>query len=515
MDDGLEHPLYGQRYWPRLHRPRGLLHFRESENILVSGITIIDPPSYNIWALGCDNCDFVGIKIRTDLKGPNNDGIDIDCCSNVRITGCDISCSDDAIGIFSDINTLGYNKTCEDIVVSDCRILATSDGIRIGYVGDGAIRRVTITNCIIHDTMIGISMMTAISPDDPRAVYIKYGPEITGVIFSNLVIDAFQTFNFQGSKTPSDTPLPIKGYIDRVFLRNITATAMRGSLLSGVPESPLRTVEISGLHLTLSGEMGTDFLEKVPEPYPTWSDLPWSGIPWPFFARHAKRIILRDSTIEWRNATGDWQPEIVKCDKANASLRNVESLNFPWNEYQLRMYFDGASQKVPQVNLPDGFAIRTLLDTPKDREAYNKLRIAGGFDFWNDETLDNFKMKCLIPDGLVVIEEIGSGRLVASATAEYAELEGMQGTLGWVMTDPEFRGKGLCKAVSCEAVKRLVAAGLTKLYLTTDDFRIPAIAVYLKLKWRPWIFRKNMKERWERICGRLGYDLADAYNLYP
>jgi hypothetical protein len=328
-NDGLEHPLYGQRYWPRLHRPRGLIHFRESENIAVRGVTILDPPAYNIWFLGCDNCEFTNVRIRTDLKGPNNDGIDLDCCSNVRVTGCDIVCSDDAIGIFSDINTLGYDKACENITVSDCRIKATSDGIRIGYVGDGAIRRVTVSNCVMYDTMIGISLMVAISPEDPRAVYIKYGPKITDVIFSNLVIDAFQTFNFQCVKSPETCPDPITGFLDRIFFRNIAANASRGSLIAGVPESPIRNMEFSGLHMTLSGEMGADFLLKVPEPYPIWTDLPYSGLPWPFFVRHAEHITIRDSTVEWKNASGCWQNELVKTEDAHVSLRNVEALNPP------------------------------------------------------------------------------------------------------------------------------------------------------------------------------------------
>ena len=27
-NDGMEHPLYGQRFWPLLHRPKGMIHFR-------------------------------------------------------------------------------------------------------------------------------------------------------------------------------------------------------------------------------------------------------------------------------------------------------------------------------------------------------------------------------------------------------------------------------------------------------------------------------------------------------
>lgn len=328
-NDGYEHPLYGQRYWPRTHRPRALIHFRECNNIRIEDITLLEPPAYNIWLLGCDTCDITGIRIRTDLHGPNNDGVDIDCCSNVYITGCDIVTNDDAIGIFSDINTLGFDKPCENIVVSDCRIMAISDGIRIGYVGDGTIRNVTISNCVIHHSMIGISMMVALSPDDARGVIIKYGPKISRINFSNLIIDSEQTFNFQSPKSGSTRPL--LGYIEDVTLSNINALARRGSFFGGVQEQPLGNIQISGLHLTLTGKMGDEFLNFIPDPYPLWGDMPYDGIPYPFHIRHAKDLTIRDSVIRYSNATGSWQGELYRSEHSEVHTDNVRIIEPPTN----------------------------------------------------------------------------------------------------------------------------------------------------------------------------------------
>lgn len=327
-NDGLEHPLFGQRFWPQLHRPKGLIHFRECTDVLIENITILDPPCYNIWCLGCDRVIVQNVKIITDLRGPNNDGVDIDCCSNVQISNCDIICSDDGIAIKSDTDELGYDKACENITISDCRIKTTSDGIRIGYEGDGAIRNITMTNCVIYDTMIGISMMVAISPNDIRGCNIYNGPAISDITFSNLVINAFTTFNFQYTK-PRDCADTIKGFIDRVTFRNIVANATRGSYLGAYKESPFRNIEFSDIYMTLSGEMGDDFLEKVPDPYPLWCDLPYSGIPYPFFIRHAENIVIRNSTFAWQNASGVWQSDIVKTENANVTLENNRKINPP------------------------------------------------------------------------------------------------------------------------------------------------------------------------------------------
>ena len=325
--DGLEHPLYGQRFWPREHRPKGMIHFRECEGVVISDVTLIDPPLYNIWLLGCDTCRVTGVIIRADLKGPNDDGIDIDCCSNVRISDCDVICGDDGIAVKSDINELGYDKACENITICNCRLFTSSDGIRLGYEGDGAIRRIAISNCIIHNTMIGISLMVAISPNDRRGNNIYKGPVITDILFENLVIDSFQTFNFQYPKNM--TTDPIQGYMDRIFFRNITATATRGSFLGGAIESPIRHIEFSNLNITFSGTMGTDFLEKVPEPYTVWSDLPYSGVPWPFYVRNAEDVVIRDSRFEWVDCDGAWQPGPVKCENANVKQERIALVNPP------------------------------------------------------------------------------------------------------------------------------------------------------------------------------------------
>ncbi|MBO4512566.1 MAG: DUF4434 domain-containing protein, partial [Victivallales bacterium] len=364
-DDGYEHPLYGQRYWPQLHRPKGLVHFRESTDIALRDITIVDPPCYNVWLLGCDRIDICHVRIDADVRGPNDDGIDLDCCSNARISGCDILCGDDGIALKSDTHELGYDKACENIVISDCRISTTSDGIRIGYEGDGAIRNVTVCNCVIYDTMIGVSLMVAISYNDIRGVDIYKGPAITDVLFDNLTINAFQTFNFQYTKTEESLDKPIQGYLDRIYFRNIVANATRGSYIGGDAEQHVRNIEFSGLRMTLRGKMGGDFLKEVPDPYPLWSDLPYSGLPWPFFVRNADDVRICDSTFAWEDAEGCWQPEVFRSENATVTIENVRTVNTPPEEDPVIFPvgdIDGVPYFEPPVGFDEAEAMRRVLE---------------------------------------------------------------------------------------------------------------------------------------------------------
>ena len=314
-EDGLEHPLYGQRYWPQLHRPKGMICFRECQNIRIGDVTLIDPPCYTLWCLGCDDVLIRNIVVRADLKGPNNDALDIDCCSNVRILDCDIISGDDCIAIKSDINDLGYRKDCENIHAENCKLCGTSCGIRLGYEGDGAIHNCSFKNIMMDKVMIGISIMVAISPQDGRGALIKYGPKITNCSFENLDITAIQGFNFQYVKNPIDCPDPIVGFIDQITFRNLKIKADRGSYLGGSPDAKIRSLLFSNVEMTLSGNMGKDFAEQVPYPYPVWNDLSWAGIPWAYFVRDAEHIVFERCSVILDQAFGQWKPEPVCTER--------------------------------------------------------------------------------------------------------------------------------------------------------------------------------------------------------
>ena len=322
-NDGLEHPLYGQRYWPQLHRPRGMICFRECRNIRVEDVLLLDPPCYTLWCLGCDDVRIENIIVRADLKGPNTDALDIDCCSNVHISGCDIECGDDCIAVKSDINDLGYDKSCEGVHAEHCRLKCTSCGIRLGYEGDGAIRNCHFNDIVMDEVMIGISMMVAISPDDGRGTIIKHGPKITDCTFERLDIHALQGFNFQFLKNPEDCPDPITGCMDDIVFRDLRILSHRGSYLGGSPETKIGKLYFDNVTMTLSGNMGRDFAENVPYPYPVWNDLKWSGIPWAYYARHAESLTFRNCSVIWDRAFGSWEKEPIRTEDVAECIADI------------------------------------------------------------------------------------------------------------------------------------------------------------------------------------------------
>ena len=170
---------------------------------------------------------------------------------------------------------------------------------------------------------------------------------------------------------------------------------------------------------------------------------------------------------------------------------------------QLKMIFNSNTAPMPELIIPEGFTLRALRDG--DLAAYNRLRASVEFNTWTAEELAAYRKKAL-PEGSLVIVSDQTGEFAASAGAETTDMPEYPrfGVLGWVMTDPKFNGHHLGRVVSVAAMHRLHQAGYRIFTLLTDDFRTPALATYLKLGWRPWLFEGDMEARWRAIAARLG-----------
>lgn len=157
----------------------------------------------------------------------------------------------------------------------------------------------------------------------------------------------------------------------------------------------------------------------------------------------------------------------------------------------------------PPLVVPPGYAMRQF--TASDAEAYLALMAKAGFRSWDHEQIEKV-LPSVLPGGWFIVEHAATGRLVATAMARHRPIEGHPngGELSWVAADPEHKGRRLGMAVCAAVVRRFLAAGYRRIYLLTDDWRLPAIYVYLRLGFEPLVVRDDMLARWELILRQLG-----------
>ena len=173
-------------------------------------------------------------------------------------------------------------------------------------------------------------------------------------------------------------------------------------------------------------------------------------------------------------------------------------------QQQLQMLWpERLLESPPGWTMPADYALRTF--EPGDEEGYLNLMGVAGFGA-DQEALGSYFSRVL-PDALFFIIHQPTSQIVATAMATHnpSPLHRFGGELGWVAGSPQHAGKGLGKAVCAAATVRLLERGYRRIYLRTDDWRIPAIKTYLRLGYVPFLYAPDIKLRWIAVCDQLDW----------
>lgn len=164
---------------------------------------------------------------------------------------------------------------------------------------------------------------------------------------------------------------------------------------------------------------------------------------------------------------------------------------------QLRLVIENYD-KLPDNVIPEGYELM-LLD-PDDEEMIKK---------WNH--LNDIAFESVNEYEKIVGEHIGyypfctymickDGEIASTCTAIRDEKNKFNyGYLHMVAGDKQYSGQGLGYQVCLAALLKHKEMGCSGTWLVTDDFRLPAIVVYLKLGMLPVLTLEEQRERWINV----------------
>lgn len=157
IEDGAEaRPHF--RLPPPPFRPAQMVYFVGCSKVAIEGIYLTNAPYWNCLFHDCEKVEVRDIHVHGNRFVSNSDGIDIDCCRHVVVSGCDIDTGDDGITVRANQRPFGGRDVpSEDITVRDCRIRSAASGVRVG-VGTGRVHDCRFEKLTIHDTNMGISI---------------------------------------------------------------------------------------------------------------------------------------------------------------------------------------------------------------------------------------------------------------------------------------------------------------------------------------------------------------------
>ena len=297
---------------------------KNCRNVVLRDFSILLGGHFGILLTGTDNVVIDGLTIDT-----NRDGIDIDCCRNVRVDNCVVNSPwDDAICPKSSF-ALGYPRTTENVTISNCYVTGIYEfgsllsgkfirktysdvrksvgRIKCGTESNGGFKGITITNCIFEGCR-GLALETV----DGAHIEDITVSNITmrGVIHSPLFLRLGKRMRGPKGAMP--------GLLRRVLFSNIVssgAVAQYPSIIAGVSDALIEDIKLDNIYLHQIGG-GTEQwsalqpLEK-PDGYPEadmFGTLPATG----FYIRFARNLEL--SNVEIATEQRDARPAIWASD---------------------------------------------------------------------------------------------------------------------------------------------------------------------------------------------------------
>src|SRR4051812_38470081 len=216
-------------------------------NITLRDFQILQGGWFGILATGVDNLTIDNLRIDT-----NRDGMDIDCCRNVRVSNCTVNSPyDDGICPKSSF-ALGYPRSTENLTITYCMVTgnyvigSVLDGtwkkmgpefagnvhgrIKFGTESNGGFKNITISNCTFDDSQ-GLALETV------------DGANMEDVTVSNITMRGSFSSPFflrlgRRMRGPAGRPI---GTLKRVMITNVTSSGagFLPSIIAGLPDHPI------------------------------------------------------------------------------------------------------------------------------------------------------------------------------------------------------------------------------------------------------------------------------------
>ena len=303
-----------------------LIGLKNCRHVLITGVTLVNSPNYALSLLGCEHVIIDRIRVKNSYA----DGIDPDCCTDVRISNCSVDSFDDGICVKSSL-ALGRPVGTSGIVVEGCDVRSSTNCLKIGTETGSDVRDVTFRDCRLHHRPApGIPAFVA--EGGGVALEMVDGAVLDGVTVEHIALDGVPgpLFLRLGSRGRGQKPNPRPGVLRNVTITDFVATgATETSSITGVPGGTVQAVRLSGVHIdAYGGEAFAPGLE-VPEDagnYPQtnmFGTLPASGL----YCRHVDGLVLEDLVLQV--ARRDERPLLVLDDASDVSVSSLTGVASP------------------------------------------------------------------------------------------------------------------------------------------------------------------------------------------
>ncbi|KAL5988860.1 hypothetical protein ACLOJK_026962 [Asimina triloba] len=230
----------------QLNYTRGyLIELMFSDRILISHITLVDSPSWNVHPVYSSNVIVKDITILAPLESPNTDGINPDSCSNVRIEDSFVVSGDDCIAIKSGWDQYGiaFGMPTEHVIIRRFTCISpTSAVIALGSEMSGGIQDVRAEEIYALNSESGVRIKTAPGRGGfVKDVYVK------GMSIMTMKWVFWMTGNY-GQHPDNNTDLNAMPVVKSISYSDVVAdNVTMAAELDGIPNAPFTDICLSNV----------------------------------------------------------------------------------------------------------------------------------------------------------------------------------------------------------------------------------------------------------------------------
>ncbi|WP_420145461.1 rhamnogalacturonidase [Sphingobium sp.] len=309
---------------------------RRCRNVLLRDFTILQGGHFACYVLGSTNVTIDNLTVDTD-----RDGIDIDCCRDVRITSCVVNAHKDDAIVLKSSYALQEPVFCEDVSIIGCK----TSGYDLGTLIDGQYRPSTYRSTDNVGVLGRIKLGTDSATGFRNVLISGCTCENTrglqlGVIDGGLLEDV--TFSDINLRNIVNHPIFVRlaarnraprgngpSRVRRVRFSDINVSGASGPYACGIvgnPGAPIEDVSFSNVHVrSAGGGSQADATRAIPERPKSSLEPSFMGA-FPahgLYVRHARNISLRDVSFDVDRA--DARPAIFLDDVQGAAVDGLRS----------------------------------------------------------------------------------------------------------------------------------------------------------------------------------------------
>lgn len=324
-----------------MNRP-SVIRFVNCGGVLLRDVGVKDAGFWVTHFLACDDVVIDGVNVDSRTANYNNDGFDIDCCSNVRVSNCHINSQDDAICLKST-----GQRVCRNVIISNCVLSSNCSGIRFGCEAFGGFEDIVISNITLNN--VGASAIQ---------LQVFDGGVLDRVILSGITMrDVNQGIfiNVGHEMYPigiAKEDLPLKhpetiGKVRNIVLRDILAEGVGrcrrqdvggggnmsenklACLITGMPESHLENITLDNIRMRCVGKGTAEDAASDLSGVKTGFNAGSMGMTpaYGFYCRHVDNLRLRDIDISYEN--DDLRPGLFLEHCATVDVFNADGKVHP------------------------------------------------------------------------------------------------------------------------------------------------------------------------------------------